>query len=264
MKPKYCTDCKHCIEEPASGSDKVNIAHVGEHWVEQRDWNYWCGHPDQIQGAVFIASVYDQDELFAPPIWCPFRVSMSINFLGSAGQGKSTLAGASWVELKRKRVSTELVPEWIKNEVWKENYKIMEDQGFIFANQAHMLKMLNGKVDVLLTDSPQLLNLFYGRYEPLSFEPYVLDTYNQFVNINFVVERGEDISYVPEGRVQSEKESWECHERIMDILKRNKIPYVKLERTADNHYELVQQVLDEIKRVAGQYPNDFEDVYMKL
>ena len=58
-------------------------------------------------------------------------------------------------------VNTELVTEFAKDLTWEERKDALKNQLYVSGNQAFRLSRLNGKVDVVITDSPLPLGLFY-------------------------------------------------------------------------------------------------------
>ena len=65
-----------------------------------------------------------------------------LNFFGGADIGKSTIAADVFSKLKRKGYKTELVGEYAKW-LWYQNAtEIVEDQLYLFAEQAHRTKTL--------------------------------------------------------------------------------------------------------------------------
>lgn len=87
-----------------------------------------------------------------------------INFYGGAAIGKSTIAADMYSKLKRMGYRTELVGEFAKW-LWYQNATdIVEDQLYLFAEQAHRTRTLEKySVDFAICDSPLPLNIIYNR-----------------------------------------------------------------------------------------------------
>ena len=58
-------------------------------------------------------------------------------------------------------VNAELVTEFAKDKVWEESKAVFQNQQYIFGKQYFRLTRLEGKVDVVVTDSPILLSAYY-------------------------------------------------------------------------------------------------------
>ena len=148
-----------------------------------------------------------------------------INLFGGPGAGKSTTAAGIFHYLKLRNINCELVTEYAKDKTWEESFKTLENQLYVLGKQAHRQFRLKDKVEVMITDAPLLMSLYYGRGMPESFKQLVKDTVSCYDNINFVILRGGGREYNPNGRTQTEKEAQNIHASILDILKENEYPY---------------------------------------
>lgn len=83
---------------------------------------------------------------------------------GGPGSGKSTTAAALFAMLKQKGVSCELVREYVKDWAWRQRKIDPLDQWYFLGKQLHKESSLYGKVDVLVTDSPWMIQPFYSNY----------------------------------------------------------------------------------------------------
>lgn len=121
-----------------------------------------------------------------------------------------------FAELKWKGYDCEMTPEYAKIKVWEESYNILNNQFYVSAKQYHSLKRLNGKVDIILTDSPILLGLFYGKDEPSEFKDLLIKYHHSFNNLNIVLQREKHFN--PNGRLHSEQESKLIDKEIEKIV----------------------------------------------
>jgi len=74
-----------------------------------------------------------------------------------------------------------------------------------FAQQLHRLKRLEGKVDLVITDSPILLTLVYDPDNNQLLHQLVRQQHNTFDNINIFLQRKK--AFVQAGRMESEIEA---------------------------------------------------------
>ena len=105
----------------------------------------------------------------------------------------------------------------------EESIKILDDQLYVFGKQYHKLFRLNGKVDVIITDSPLLISILYNKTPSEYFDKLVVEQYHTFNNLLFFINRAEN--YQTEGRLQTKEESEGLDNIIKEILQDNNIQY---------------------------------------
>ncbi len=122
-------------------------------------------------------------------------MSLRINFYGGPGVGKSTLAARVYADLKQLGVnSIELVPEFIKP--WAYEGKQFDSFGntYVFGNQLWSeLRFLNAGVDIIVSDSPMMLQCAYAyqanKIIGSSLRDIALQYEKQYPSLNFFVDR---------------------------------------------------------------------------
>lgn len=150
-----------------------------------------------------------------------------VNILGGPGIGKSTIAAKIFYKLKERGLNVELVTEVAKDIVYEEQLKILKDQLYVFAKQNRRMERLRGKVDFIVTDSPGILALAYQTFDYYpTFEPLVVDVFNSYDNINFMLSRYH--SFQSEGRAHDEATSKNIDNDIRNIVEKHNIPYFNL------------------------------------
>lgn len=170
-----------------------------------------------------------------------------VNIFGSSGAGKSTLSMGLTYNLKLEGNQVELVTEYAKSVVLEESYKKLNFQYYIFAKQLKSLDLVRNKgLDYVVTDSPLILALFYGKkYGTLV--PYlpelILDQFNSMENINIFLNR--DHHFDPFGRVQDELESDQDSLNLKSMLNEYNIPYLEF-KTSLNNSDTLNKVLNSI------------------
>ena len=133
------------------------------------------------------------------------RETIVINLIGGPGSGKSTCASGIFYELKKLGINCELSLEFVKDKVWEESYKVLDDQLYVFGKQYHKLFRLKDKVDVIITDSPLLISIHYNKISSQHFNNLVVEQYHTFNNLMYFINRSE--TYQSEGRLQTKEES---------------------------------------------------------
>ena len=129
-----------------------------------------------------------------------------LNLFGGPGIGKSTIASGVFSLLKQHGINCELVTEFAKDLTWECRKKTLLNQRYIFGKQYHRQWRVRDEVDVIITDSPLLLGIYYNS-DTLSdfFVRDVIVAWNEFDNINFFLNRVKP--YNPKGRNQKEEEA---------------------------------------------------------
>ena len=179
-------------------------------------------------------------------------MSKIINIFGGPGIGKSSIAAGITYKLKKNHISCDQPYEFPKLLAWDDNHSAIQDQLYVLANQHRGIVKSYGKVDYIVLDSPILLSLTYSNYYKgteypsslygESFDKMVLDTFNQYDNINIVLDRADGVHNNDE-RYQNLEESKELDGVIENSLIENNIPFHKIkvdDDTVDNIMKLVK------------------------
>jgi hypothetical protein len=161
-------------------------------------------------------------------------MSKIINLFGGPGIGKSSIAAGVTYKLKKNHITCDNPYEFPKMLAWDENHNAIRDQLYVLANQHRGIVKSYGKVDYIVLDSPILLSLTYRNYYKTdeypatlygkSFDKMVLDIFNQYNNINILLERG-DGNHNEKERYQNLEQSKELDSVIQTSLITNDIPY---------------------------------------
>ena len=178
-------------------------------------------------------------------------MSEIINIFGGPGIGKSSIAAGVTYKIKKNHISCDQPYEFPKLLAWDDNHSAIQDQLYVLANQHRGIVKSYGKVDYIVLDSPILLSLTYRNYYKgteypsslygESFDKMVLDTFNQYDNINIVLDRADGVHNNDE-RYQNLEESKELDGVIENSLIENNIPFHKIkvdDDTVDNIIELI-------------------------
>lgn len=87
-----------------------------------------------------------------------------INLYGGPGSGKSTTAAYMFSLLKFRGVNCELVQEYAKQWAWEGRPITALDQFHLWGDQQRRESILLGRCDVVVTDSPLLLGVYFSRH----------------------------------------------------------------------------------------------------
>lgn len=164
--------------------------------------------------------------------------TLVINLFGGPGSGKSTGAAYIFSQLKTKGFDCELVTEFAKDKVWEDNKEVFKNQFYITGKQSFKISRCNGKVNIIITDSPILLGAIYTDSE--IFKAAVLEEFNKYRNLNFFIRRQKD--YNPNGRNQTEEEAKSIDVKIANYLKENKIDNFYASGTIPGYDSIVNYV----------------------
>ena len=171
-----------------------------------------------------------------------------VNLCGAPGAGKSTGAAYVFSKLKMAGVNAELVTEFAKDKTWEQNHKVFENQLYMLAKQYFRLTRCEDQVDVIVTDSPLFLSLAYNTdRERLGddFENLVIGLYHYYNNMTYFLHRVK--KYNPVGRNQTEEESDELSEKILNILYDNDCEFTEINGDQKDYDRIVEDVLEELK-----------------
>lgn len=147
-----------------------------------------------------------------------------INLFGGPGTGKSTTAAGLFHLLKLGGYRCELVPEYAKDLVWENRHDTLKDQLYIFAKQHRKFFILKEHdLDFIVTDSPLLLAMIYGKENTPAFKSLIWERHNSFDNVNIFLNRVKP--YMKYGRLQEHHEAVKLDKDIREMLELNTPKY---------------------------------------
>lgn len=164
-----------------------------------------------------------------------------VNLYGAPGVGKSTSAAYLFYALKSYGFNCELVTEVAKDYCWEENNVALRNQLLIAGQQQFRLDRLKDKVDIVITDSPLMLQTIYYKLNDCPreglFNELIYAYYNEYDNLDFflpIIEKAKD-----EGRIHLEQ-SGQIQNEIINMFNEYKINAEKID------YRKLDKVLDKI------------------
>lgn len=166
-----------------------------------------------------------------------------ISLYGGPGCGKSTGMAYIFSQLKMKGLNCEMAPEYAKNRVWQEDFKVFENQFYVTAKQSQMLHRLRGKVDVIITDSPILIGYYYGQNLPYAtdYGRVLHAIYSEYDNYDYLLTRVKE--YNPAGRFQNEEEAKNIDKELKKVLNRFNIQYKEFEGYKEGYDLIIEDFL---------------------
>ena len=170
--------------------------------------------------------------------------TLLINLYAGPGCGKSSSMATIFSELKWLGVNCEMAPEFAKEKVWEKSTNILNNQVYVFGKQFNTIFRLEGQVDVIITDSPLLLSIIYGKDESPKFKDFVLEVFNRHDNMNFFLERLKE--YNPKGRLQTFEEAKEKDKEIKNLLDSYYISYTVMEAKREVVIEIADMICEKL------------------
>ena len=148
--------------------------------------------------------------------------TLVVNLFGGSCIGKSTLMAKIFAELKTKGYDCEMATEFIKDMIWEDNTNATQDEIYTFANQNHKLRNLQGKVNIIITDSPILLTSAYSNN--VNLQKLAISEFKKYNNLNFLLKR--ETKFVENGRVDDLNHAIHIDKTIKKIMQNNDINYI--------------------------------------
>ena len=179
--------------------------------------------------------------------------TLVVNLFAGPGAGKSTGACYIFSRLKQMGIDCEYVSEFAKEKVWEHNTEVLKCQFYISGKQAYKISRVNGKVDVIITDSPILLGAMYGEDANEALYPAILGEFHKYNNLNFFIKRTK--AYNPNGRVQTEEEAKEIDGRMKAFLDSTNTEYTTVDGDVLGYDTILQFILTALGK---QFPSTFE------
>jgi len=173
---------------------------------------------------------------------------MILNIWGGPGTGKSTIAAQLFGELNRDGLHCELVTEFAKELNWESRTETLKNQLYVDSKQYRNFARVDGKVDLIITDSPILKGPFYAEYYNAVPDPDLyFRLFRQFEetlspSVNILLSRATQYKVV--GRNESEEAA-----RLLDMamekwMHRRNIRYTKI-NAVHSAKEQIIKVLEE-------------------
>lgn len=144
-------------------------------------------------------------------------------------------------------INAELVTEFAKDKVWEDNTEAFRNQAYLFGEQSYRISRCSDKVDVIVTDSPLPLSIFYNNNCSLkeNFYKSVMDVFNHYNNVNYLLLRTKP--YNPIGRHETEEESDALKQPMIGMLNKYDIEYTEINGDIEGYDWIVEDVLNKLE-----------------
>ena len=171
-----------------------------------------------------------------------------INLFGEPGAGKSTMAAYIFSQLKVKGANCEYIDEFAKAKVYENNDMALSHQIYMFGKSYYRIARVINNVDVIVIDSPLILNEVYNKdtYIEPEFSALIKKVFNRWNNYNYFLMRNH--KYKQEGRYQNEQESVQVKDEIKETLNNFEIPYKVIPANFEEADKIVNEIINILKK----------------
>lgn len=175
------------------------------------------------------------------------KLPIIVNLCGAPGAGKSTGAAYIFSQLKMKGVNAELITEFAKDKTWENNTTALSNQLYVLSKQYYRISRCKNQVDVIVTDSPIILSLFYGQWTPYRDElnKLILKLWELDNNILYFVKRVKP--YNPAGRNQTEEESDHLAFELLKKLVDNNINLIAINGEKSDYDKVIEEICQKLE-----------------
>lgn len=156
------------------------------------------------------------------------KETLIVNLIGGPCSGKSTVAAELFARLKKMGIKCELVPEYIKEEIYKENHTIISNQIALFGMEVYGLDNKIGKIDVIIHDGSLLNNIVYDKDNNKEFHNFIVSQYHKYNNLDFFIDRG-TITFENYGRIHNLEQSLSLDKLIEETYNNSNASFIKIE-----------------------------------
>lgn len=173
------------------------------------------------------------------------KQAIVINLISGPGVGKSILSADLFSAVKREGITCDVSWEYIKRKIREKALKVVQSQIYLFGKQQFQLFTMKDEVDVIITDSPLILNSIYDSSNCPILKDLVLKEYNKYHNLLFYIERDMNFKYETEGRYQDLDGAIEMDNKVKTFLNENNLKYTIINGIGQ---ESLNTIIKELKK----------------
>lgn len=176
------------------------------------------------------------------------KKNIVINLFGAPGSGKSTAMAYIFASLKMRGINCEMAPEFAKELFFEQNMTAFGNQVYILGNQFYRISRLLDKVDVIITDSPVFISVYYNglKCAKEEFNQFIVEASKGFNNKNYYLKR--IVEYDPNGRHQTREEADEVGDMLLSLFDKYSVEF----EYADSLPETLDGIVDEIVKMVNE------------
>ncbi len=171
-------------------------------------------------------------------------MTLVVNLFAGPGSGKSTTAAGIFSLLKMHDVKCEYVQEYAKDIMWEKTLTVYYNQMYILGEQHKRQHRLLDQVDVMVTDSPLLMQCVY--VEAKWYQDLCVKLHHDFDNKNYFLGRVKE--FEDKGRREDLAAAIKIDIDIKELLRSTGTSYVYL----DGDFSAVNQITDEVLQKLGK------------
>jgi nicotinamide riboside kinase len=176
----------------------------------------------------------------------PYNTLIVNLFCGPHG-GKTTLAKKLAGELGTRGIICDCPEEYARELILSNRMDDLSCQPYVFGEQLRRIERAFGKVQVIVTDSPLLLSVFYtGTKYGAGLRSFAHTMFTQYSgnNLNLFIQRSAQMGYSKVGRVHDLKEAILLDNEIYRYLVQNEIRFTLT--TSDKFETILANIVYEI------------------
>jgi nicotinamide riboside kinase len=179
--------------------------------------------------------------------------ALVVNIFGGPGSGKSTFAAELFCALKKHHIEAACPEEHAKLAIWSGQPWLLDQQTVMLGRTWETIHALQGKVEVIIVDSPILLCSVYARErEPVSFHQLTADLHRRTDRLNLLLERDGSAQYSTNGRRENEAEAKIVDEQILTTLDIHHEPHHEVSRTDQDVTKVVTAIMEHCRKQRGE------------
>jgi hypothetical protein len=163
------------------------------------------------------------------------------------GVGKSTTAARIFYELNIKGYDIELIQEYVKAWAYQGRTPVSYDQNYLFSKQLKSEDETLRNLQLVVTDSPLLLNAAYAHYNKFPGSENLIATAkkfdSEFLPLNLFIDR--TVDYVQKGRYHDLTQAIEFDNYLIDFLS-HRLEHSLQHVTVNNFDEIISLIEENI------------------
>ncbi|MDP9349353.1 MAG: ATP-binding protein, partial [Gemmatimonadota bacterium] len=177
----------------------------------------------------------------------PVTNALIVNFFGGPGGGKTTAGALLFTELKLRGMDIEMDMELARQMILMEHLSALECQPYLFGVALYKLRQTARNTEVVIMDSPLLLNPIYDKFQSPALRALSIEEHNRFRNFNVFVNRPRNASHSMAGRVHNLQESLLLDERIKAFLREIGEPFIEISGEIEDIRSTADRVVEDVQ-----------------